>query len=111
MQGVKLSDLIDVKKNKLSDENVKKIEIYVKFEGYINKQEKYIQKLSKFENFNISNISDYRDVKNLSLEAIEKLNKIRPFTLGQALRIPGINLSDIFMIKFHLESRQSYKIK
>jgi tRNA uridine 5-carboxymethylaminomethyl modification enzyme len=102
--NIKLIDLID--KNKFKKINpiiIEKIEIKIKFEGYIKKQIKHIKQIEKYENYDISKILDYKKITNLSLEAIDKLNKVKPLTLGQAQRIQGINLNDIVIIKHFLE--------
>ena len=83
---------------------IKKIEIQVKFEGYIKLQEERIQQFQNSNDLKLSKIQDYKVVPNLSLEAIDKLNKIRPLTLSQAGRISGINLEDIVKIKYYLEN-------
>jgi tRNA uridine 5-carboxymethylaminomethyl modification enzyme len=87
----------------LDTEIIKKIEIQVKFDGYIKNQEKYIDRFNKYESFSLEKIIDYRKIKNLSLEAIDKLNKIKPLSLGQAQRISGINLTDLFIIKHYID--------
>jgi len=88
---------------KLDDDLVMKLEIRVKFEGYIKNQETNIARLKSSHNYLLHNITNYKDVPNLSLEAIDKLNKIKPYDLDQATRISGINLTDIFNIKFFLD--------
>jgi tRNA uridine 5-carboxymethylaminomethyl modification enzyme len=90
----------------LSQDVIDKVEIRVKFDGYIKNQEKYINKWKKYESIDLSSIQDYKKIKNLSLEAIDKLNKIRPLTLGQAERISGINMPDLIVIKYFLEQNE-----
>ena len=80
----------------------KKLDIYVKFEGYINNQLKAIKKLSNLAKVSLLAIKDYKDVPNLTLEARDKLNKIKPQDLEQASRISGINLVDIAIIKNYI---------
>jgi tRNA uridine 5-carboxymethylaminomethyl modification enzyme len=79
----------------------------IKFEGYIKKQDKYIDKFKKWEKIDISSIRDYSVIENLSLEARDKLNKIKPQTLGQAERIQGINMPDLIVVKFYLEQQKN----
>ena len=83
---------------------IKKIEIQVKFEGYIKLQEERIQQFQNSNDLSLAKIENYKVVPNLSLEAIDKLNKIKPLTLSQAGRISGINLEDIVKIKYYLET-------
>ena len=102
---VKLKQIL--KQNQLKNltlNSIKKIEIKVKFEGYIKNQNKYIDRANQYELIDISKIKDFKTVKHLSLEAIDKLNRIRPLTLGQAQRISGINLTDLVAIKYYLDN-------
>ena len=104
---VKLSDVIDyidVDTNQLDDFSKAKIEILVKFEGYIKNQEDALKRLAKIPTISLKAIDDYKKVPNISLEAIDKLNKIKPLTLDQAARISGINLTDIIKLKFYIEN-------
>lgn len=84
---------------------IQKIEIMVKFEGYIKLQEERLEQFSKGKDLDLSFIDDYKKVPNLPLEAVDKLNKIKPLTLSQAGRISGINLEDIVKIKYFLENQ------
>lgn len=102
--NVKLSSILKPQQlKKLTKNSIKKIEIKVKFEGYIKNQNKYVDRINQFESLDLSNIKDFKEVKHLSLEAIDKLNRIRPLTLGQAQRISGINLPDLIAIKYYIE--------
>ncbi len=88
---------------KLGENLIMKLEIIVKFEGYIRNQEINIARLKSAHNYSLECILNYKDVPNLSLEAIDKLNIIKPYDLDQATRISGINLTDIFNIKFFID--------
>ena len=104
---VKLVELLPyIGKNPVDYHNflVKKIEIAVKFEGYIKNQEEAIRRMAKIPKLSLTKINDYREVPNISLEAIDKLNRVKPDTLDQASRISGINLVDIIKLKFYLET-------
>lgn len=92
----------------LSIENEEKLMIRVKYEGYIKAQETRINKVEKWKKLSLLRIKNYKEVQNLSLEAIEKLNNERPITINDALRISGININDIFWIKAHLDSVNSF---
>lgn len=84
-------------KNEYEWEILEHTEINIKYEGYLNLQNKEINEFLKYENFKIpSEINDFSKIANLSLEAIDKLNKIQPATIGQASRISGINNCDIY---------------
>ncbi len=79
------------------------VEINVKYEGYISKAIKSAEKLNKMEFIKIPEDINYADVPNLALEAREKFEHIKPFTLGQASRISGINPSDIAVLAMFIE--------
>lgn len=82
-----------------------KIEINVKFEGYIKSQNDKLNQLNNMKEYDISGIVDFHQISNLSLEAIDKLNKIKPLTINQASRISGINIEDILKIKYYLDNK------
>ncbi len=96
-------DLLEIDKTLVSEELLDKIDINIKFEGYIKKQQEEINKISKLYEYKLDEIKDYKQIPNLSLEAIDKLNKIRPNDLDQASRISGINIADIINIKFYFD--------
>ncbi len=85
-------------------EEAKRIEIIIKYEGYLKKQQEYITLFEKLEGQRIPEHFNYYSVQNLSTEAKEKLNKIKPATIGQAARISGVSPSDIqtlvIMVKY-----------
>ena len=100
----KILQLLGIHKdNILTDELIEKIEIKIKFEGYIKLQEEKIEQFKRSIDLDLSKIMDYNNVPNLSLEAIDKLNKIKPLTLSQAGRISGITIEDIIKIKYFIE--------
>lgn len=101
---VDLLDELEIAPRKLNDFLVSKIEILIKFEGYIKKQEDLLKRLAKIPQISLKKIDNYKNVPNISLEAVDKLNKIKPLTLDQASRVSGINLTDIIKIKFYLEN-------
>ncbi len=80
------------------------VEIAVKYEGYIAKQEQQIKEMRRIECKKIPHDIDYKTLKGLRLEAIEKLSKIRPENLGQASRISGVNPADIAALNIILET-------
>src|SRR5215510_197606 len=71
------------------------IEISAKYSGYIERQNTEINRLAALQNFKIHESIDYRSIPGLSTEAQEKLTRVRPATLGQASRIPGVVASDL----------------
>lgn len=74
----------------------------IKYEGYIKKEEEFIQKTKKTENTPLPDI-DYNDISGLRIEARQKLNKFKPSTLGQAKRIDGVSPSDISVLLVYLK--------
>jgi tRNA uridine 5-carboxymethylaminomethyl modification enzyme len=67
----------------------------VKYEGYIKKEEREAASLTKQENVSLPLDCDYLNVSGLRLEARQKLNDVKPRTIAQASRIPGVNPADI----------------
>lgn len=99
-------DLESVDKNRpdLPPEVFEQVEISVKYEGYIARQEQQIREMRRIERKKIPADIDYSSLKGLRLEAVEKLSKIRPENLGQASRISGVNPADIAAFNIILEA-------
>jgi len=81
------------------------IEIHSKYEGYIKKTYKEVEKMIRLEEKQIPNDIDYQKIKNLASEARQKLEKVRPETLGQAARISGVNPSDLSILSVYLKKK------
>ena len=79
------------------------VELDVKYEGYINRQERQINRFETLESLVIDALMDYDAVEGLSAEGREKLKKIRPLSVGQASRINGVRNSDIAVLILHLD--------
>jgi tRNA uridine 5-carboxymethylaminomethyl modification enzyme len=79
------------------------IEMEIKYEGYILRDQERIAKLKKMDSLSIPENIDYLDINGLKNEAREKLRKIRPDTVGQASRISGVDPSDISILIVYLE--------
>lgn len=77
-------------------------EIAVKYESYIDKEQKVADKISELENYRITENFDYDRVQAISKEGREKLKKIRPMTLGQASRISGVSPSDVSILMVYM---------
>ena len=88
---------------KFDDEVVEQVEIYIKYEGYIAKEEKEVEKMLEYEKIKIPDNLDYNNVTNMAKEAIQKLNEIKPVNVAQALRVSGVNPSDITMLLLYLK--------
>jgi tRNA uridine 5-carboxymethylaminomethyl modification enzyme len=89
--------------NKLSEEIIQQVEIAIKYDGYITRQEAEVGKIKALEEKQIPETFDYADVPSLRNEARQKLSKIRPATLGQASRISGVSPSDIGILMVWLK--------
>ena len=83
------------------------VEINAKYDGYIKKAYKEVEKLSKLEEKQIPENIDYNKVTNLASEAKQKLDKIRPKTIAQASRISGVNPVDISVLSIYLKKEYS----
>ena len=90
------------------DDEIKyQLEINLKYQGYINKAIKEAEKLNKLEKKQIPEDINYDNIKNLASEAREKLKEIRPKTIAQALRISGVNPSDISILSIYLKKEHN----
>lgn len=77
------------------DEIIEAAEILIKYQGYIDREKLVADKIHRLEELRLPSTIDYASMKSLSTEARQKLEKIRPVTVAQASRIPGISPSDI----------------
>ena len=91
-----------VSENGISDEELALAEIEIKYSGYIERERQVAEKLHRLENINIPEGFDYNTMQSLTIEARQKLNRIRPTTIGQASRIPGVSPADVnvLLVKF-----------
>ncbi|KAF0151110.1 MAG: glucose-inhibited division protein A [Ignavibacteria bacterium] len=80
------------------------VEINIKYEGYIKRQQELIKKMEKYEKINIPLNFDYSKIKVISTEGREKLSKVKPRTIAQASRISGVTPSDISVLLVYLKS-------
>ncbi|MCV3743463.1 tRNA uridine-5-carboxymethylaminomethyl(34) synthesis enzyme MnmG [Ureaplasma sp. ES3154-GEN] len=105
---IKLKDLLIYNEKFVSLDNqlVNKIQIAVKYEGYIKNQEEHLAQLQSLDHIKLDPQLDYHLIPNISLETRDKLQRIKPLDLQQASRISGVNLVDIAMIKYYLESNK-----
>ena len=94
---------IDPERPTISYHSQVQVHVNIKYEGYISKQLKQIEKFKKLENRKLPHDMDYSQLDGLRLEAREKLNAFRPDSVGQASRISGISPADINVLLIHLE--------
>lgn len=85
---------------------VNKLEIELKYSGYIKIQQEQIEKMRRLEEKKLPADLDYKTIKGLRLEAQEKLNKFRPLNVGQAGRISGVNPADVSVLLIWLASQE-----
>lgn len=86
------------------DKSLEQVEIELKYEGYLKRQQEAIGRLERYEKAQIPLSLNYLDLKTLALEAREKLNKIKPRSIGQASRISGVTPSDISVLLVYLKN-------
>ena len=91
----------------LSEEVIQQVEIGLKYEGYINRQETEIERFKTLEHKKVPADFDYATVPSLRNEARQKLAQVRPVTLGQAARISGVSPSDIAVLTIWLKRAAS----
>ena len=114
--GLKLSELLkrteitykaleelDPKRPKLDRQVIEEVEIMVKYEGYIKMQEKQVEAFKKLEKKLLPDDVDYNTIKGIRIEARQKLNKYKPYSIGQASRISGVSPADISVLLIFLE--------
>ena len=92
-----------------SKEVLEQVEIHNKYEGYINKALKDAEKMVDLDEKLIPDDIDYDKIHNLASEAKQKLSEIRPISLGQALRISGVNPSDISILSIYLKKEYHHE--
>ena len=103
---VLIKDLIRIGKideDKYSDEVLEQVEISIKYEGYINKAQKEVNRMHELEDVKLPEDIDYTKVPNLASEARQKLEQVRPISVGQASRISGVNPADISILLIYLK--------
>lgn len=84
-------------------EEARRVETDLKYEGYLAQQEKQIEQMKRAEARRIPDWFDYGRVSGLSREVVEKLAKVRPVTLGQAARVPGVTPAAVSLVNVYLE--------
>jgi tRNA uridine 5-carboxymethylaminomethyl modification enzyme len=76
----------------------------VAYRGYLERELRQVEKLRHVEKIQVPRSVNYMDIRGLRKESALKLSEIRPFTLGQASRISGVNPADISVLMIHLEA-------
>ena len=91
-----------IENNGMNEEVIEEAEIQIKYKGYIEREKFIAEKLHRLENISIPDNFDYFSMNALTIEARQKLDRIRPTTIGQASRIPGVSPADVnvLLVKF-----------
>ena len=89
---------VDVGRPTLDENIFTEVEIEVKYEGYIKKQQAQVAEMQRLESKKLPFDVDYKSVTGLRLEAAEKLNLIKPRDIGQASRISGVSPADVSVL-------------
>ncbi|MDO4545897.1 MAG: tRNA uridine-5-carboxymethylaminomethyl(34) synthesis enzyme MnmG [Bacillota bacterium] len=97
---------IDDIRPELSEHQKTMMEVQIKYEGYIAKQQQQIDKFKKLEGKSLPEDFDYDQVSGLRIEAQQKLKQFRPLSVGQASRISGVSPADINVLLIHLEKER-----
>lgn len=98
---------IDEDRKVLPYDVCEQVNINLKYEGYIKRQERQVVQYKKLENKKIPDTIDYDDVYSLRKEAVQKLKEFRPASVGQASRISGVSPADISVLLIYLEKNKS----
>ena len=104
-----LTKELDEDRKELRKEFRDQVNINIKYEGYIKRQELQVKQFKKLENKKIPVDIDYNNVNSLRIEAVQKLSKVRPSSIGQASRISGVSPADITVLLVYLETYKEKK--
>ncbi|HYR44925.1 MAG TPA: tRNA uridine-5-carboxymethylaminomethyl(34) synthesis enzyme MnmG [Terriglobia bacterium] len=109
---IRLADLIGegvIQTETLRREDIVSLETSIKYEGYLKQQDREVEKLRKAESKRLPADFNYAGMAGLSREIVEKLSRIRPKSIAQASRIPGITPAAISILLFHLEMKRNHR--
>lgn len=91
-------------------ETAEEVELQVKYEHYVRKQEQMVQRTLRLEEMRIPETIDYAQIQHLRTEARQKLARTRPRTVGQASRVEGVTPADIAILMIYLEKLRAIKM-
>ncbi len=97
---------IDPDRPDLSEDTAEQVNINIKYEGYIKRQQQQVTQFKKLERKKLDENFDYAEVKGLRREAVQKLNTHKPVSIGQASRISGVSPADISVLLVYLEQQR-----
>jgi len=107
---IRLEDLIHeglVSAENLRREDLMSIETAIKYEGYMKAQDREVARMRKAESRRIPADLDYASMSGLSREIVEKLSQIRPVSIAQVSRIPGVTPASVSIVLFHVEMKRN----
>ena len=94
----------------LSEDVQEQVEIFIKYEGYIEKSMQQVERMKKMESKKIPDNIDYDAISGIANEAKVILNKVRPLSIAQASRMPGVNPADISILLVYIEHGRIAKV-
>lgn len=100
---------IDPNRPNLPYDTAEQVNINIKYQGYLKRQQQQVDQFKKLESKRLSPDFDYSEVKSLRREAVQKLNSYKPVSIGQASRISGVSPADISVLLVHLEQQRHGK--
>jgi tRNA uridine 5-carboxymethylaminomethyl modification enzyme len=105
--GVTIRDIKSFKEEfeKIEDDIAYQVELNIKYRGYTDRQMEMVRKMRKLEDARIPADISYIDVSGLSKEVVERFDRVKPFTLGQASRIPGVTPASITALLIHFKKK------
>jgi tRNA uridine 5-carboxymethylaminomethyl modification enzyme len=106
-QGIDYKDLKDICSTELDKDVEYCVETEIRYQGYIDKQQKQVEKFASLEKKKLPPDFDYKSLKGLRLEAAAKLSAVRPETIGQAMRISGVSPADIAVLTVYFSRGRS----
>lgn len=106
-KGITYEDVAEYDTKRPDNDVIEQLEIRAKYEGYIAKQQKQIEEFKRMESRHIPEDIDYSQVSSLRTEAVQKLTKLRPKSVGQAMRISGVSPADISILMIYLHRLES----
>ena len=99
---------VDENRPVLRDDVKEQVNINIKYDGYIRRQQKQVEQFKKLEGKKIPEDMDYDQVKSLRTEAVQKLKLFRPASIGQASRISGVSPADVSVLLVYLQSKTQH---
>ncbi|MCU0846430.1 MAG: tRNA uridine-5-carboxymethylaminomethyl(34) synthesis enzyme MnmG [Spirochaetes bacterium] len=104
--GIRIHSLLPVIDEAIDDAMAPIVEMEIKYEGYIRRDLEQIGRMEKLENMEIPEDIDYMSLSGIKIEARDKLLKVKPGTIGQAMRISGVDPSVVSIMIVHIESKK-----